>query len=198
MPYDENFYRMYRKYLQEPTVRQNHNHVFALFASLVLPETPRVVDLGCGIGEYATYDSYHVFYVGVDLNNNTGSNITNFVQADYMTLDFQELLHFMPNAFVSLFSIECCCSVSAKYAFYEKLFKTFPSIRCGLAGGFFYESRRDKETTSETGDIISYQSIEDPARNISRIFTELRVHLRTPSEMFGQDVIEVWKFFVRK
>ena len=195
MPYDENFYRMYRQYLQEPIVRRNHDHVFALFASLLLPEKPRVMDLGCGIGEYATFDSHHTAYAGVDLNN-TG-NVANFVQADYRALDFKEELSFAPNAFISLFSIECCHPAIAKYAFYEKLFKAFPWIQCGLAGGFFYESRRDKETVSETGDIVSFQSTEDPAQHISGIFTELRLHLRTPSAMFGQDVVEVWKFFVR-
>ncbi len=196
MPYDENFYRMYREYLQEQVVRQNHDHVFTLFSSLMLPETPRIIDLGCSIGEYAIYDSHHTAYAGIDLNNTSG--VANFVQADYTTLSFKELLPFVPNSFISLFSIECCHPVKIRYALYEKLFTEFPSIRCGLAGGFFYASRRDKETVSETGDIVSYQSIEDPAQYISRIFTELRVHLQTPSTMFGQDVVEVWKFFVRK
>lgn len=198
MPYDENFYRMYREYLQERTVRQNHNHVFTLFASLVLPETPRVIDLGCGLGEYAAHDLHHSAYAGIDLNNTGG--VANFVQADYMNLGFKDFLPFVPNSFISLFSVECCHLVETRYALYEKLFNEFPSIRCGLAGGFFYESRRNKETVSESGDIVSHQSIEDPAQYISSIFTELRVHLRTPSAMFGQDVdvIEVWKFFVRK
>ena len=196
MSYDKNFYRMYREYLQEPMVRQNHNHIFALFSSLVLPEKPRVIDLGCGIGEYANYDSHHNAYVGVDLNN-TG-NIKNFIQADYTALNFKEFLSFIPNSFISLFSIECCHPVEEKYAFYEELFNTFSSIQYGLAGGFFYESRRNKERVSETGNIISYQSTEDPAQHISTIFTELRVHLQTPSKMFGQDVVEVWKFFIRK
>ena len=196
MPYDENFYRMYREYLQEPIVRNNHDHIFSLFESLLLPYSPCVMDLGCGVGEYATYDYSRIAYVGIDLNN-TGS-VTPFVQADYLKLDFGNLLPFLPNAFISLFSIECCQSAKKKYALYNRLFSTFPTVKCGLAGGFFYESRHDQETVSETGEIVSYQTIEDPSLHISNLFTELRIHLRTPSKMFGDDVVEVWKFFVRK
>ncbi|MBI2035678.1 MAG: class I SAM-dependent methyltransferase [Candidatus Liptonbacteria bacterium] len=196
MPYDENFYRMYREYLQEQTVRRNHDHVFSLFASLLLHDSPRVMDLGCGIGEYATYDQQHAAYVGVDLNN-TGSVIP-FVQADYLKLNFGNLLPFLPNAFISLFSIECCHSSESKYTLYNRIFSTFPAVKYGLVGGFFYESRRNQETVSEAGEIVSYQTIEDPSLHISPLFTELRIHIRTPSRMFGNDVIEVWKLLVRK
>lgn len=196
MPYDENFYRMYLEYLREPTVRRNHSHMFVLFASLLLPDSPRVMDLGCGLGEYATYDPHHTAYTGIDLNN-TG-NVAQFIQADYTALDFKHLLPFLPNAFISLFSTECCHPVEKKYDLYHRLFATFPAIRRGLASGFFYESRRSEEVVSETGEIVSFQTIEDPSRHISDLFTELRIHLRTPSQMFGGDVIEVWKFFVRK
>lgn len=196
MPYDENFYRMYRQYLQEQIVRTNHDHVFSLFASLLLPDSPLVMDLGCGIGEYATYDTHHAAYVGVDLNN-TGS-VASFLQADYLKLDFVSLLPFSPNAFTSLFSIECCHAAEKRYDFYNRIFSKYPTIKCGLVGGFFYESRRDQETVSETGEIVSYQTIENPSLYISDLFTELRIHIRTPSQMFGDDVIEVWKLLVRK
>ena len=196
MAYDENFYRMYRGYLQEQVVRRNHDHLFSLFASLLLPDTPRVMDLGCGIGEYTIYDRRHTAYVGIDLNN-TGS-VTPFVQADYIALDFEHRLSFSPNAFISLFSIECCHPAAKKYDLYNQIFSKFPTIKCGLAGGFFYESRRCQEMVSEAGEIISYQTIEDPSNFISDLFTELRIHIRTPSQMFGNDVVEVWKLFVRK
>lgn len=196
MPYDENFYRIYSEYLRESIVRKHHDHVFTLFAALLLPDSPRVIDLGCGLGEYTMYDSRHAAYAGIDLNN-TG-RIDHFIQADYTALDFGHLLPFSPNAFISLFSIECCHPVEKKYDFYNQLFSVFPTIRCGIAGGFFYESRRGKETVSETGEIISYQTIEDPSLHISGLFTELRIHLHTPSQMFGNDVVEVWKLFVRK
>jgi len=196
MPYDENFYQMYRAYLKESVVRRNHDHVCSLFASLLLPDSPRVMDLGCGIGEYATYDRRHIEYIGIDLNN-TGS-VVPFIQADYLKLDFGNLLPFVPNAFISLFSIECFHTAESKHAFYNRLFSAFPTVMCGLVGGFFYESRRNQETVSEAGEIISYQTIEDPSLHISPLFTELRIHLRTPSQMFGDDVVEVWKLFVRR
>ena len=196
MPYDESFYQKYREYLQEQAVRRNHDHIFKIFASLLHPDSPHVIDLGCGTGEYATYDRRHAAYVGIDLNNAASANL--FVQADYLNLDFINLLPFLPNAFVSLFSVECCHSAESKYAFYNRIFSEFLTIRCGVASGFFYESRRNCETVSETGEIISYQTIEDPSLHISSQFSELRIHLHTPSKMFGDDVVEVWKLFVRK
>jgi len=196
MPYDENFYRIYRRYLEESTVRRSHDHVFTLFASLLFPDRPRVIDLGCGIGEYALYDVYHTEYVGVDLNN-TGE-VKKFIEADYMALGFGRSVPFLPNAFISSFSIECCHGVEQKYNFYNRVFSLFPTVHCGLVGGFFYESKRDNDVVSETGGIESHQTIEDPSLHISDLFTELRIHLRTPSKMFGADVIEVWKLFVRK
>ena len=196
MPYDENFYRMYRQYLQERIVRGNHDHIFSLFASLLSPYSPRVMDLGCGIGEYATYDLHHTAYIGIDINN--AGSVAPFIQADYLKLDFGSLLPFLPNSFISLFSIECCHAAEKKYDFYNNIFSAFPTVKYGLAGGFFYESRRNQETVSEAGEIVSYQTIEDPSLYISDLFTELRMHLRTPSNMFGKDVIEVWKLFIRK
>ena len=196
MPYDENFYRMYREYLQESMVRQNHNHVFALFSSLMLPEEPRVIDLGCGLGEYATHDPHHTAYAGIDLNNTGG--VVNFVQADYRDLDFGDKLSFVPNAFISLFSIELFNPAEARYALYKRIFDQFPSVNFGLVVGMLYESKRGQEVVEETGGLTSYQTIEDPSLFISDVFTESRICLKTPSAMFGNDVIDVWKFFVRK
>jgi hypothetical protein len=177
-------------------VRANHDHMFSIFASLLFPTYPHIMDLGCGIGEYPTYDHHHSAYIGIDLNN-TGS-LPNFVQADYTALDFGRHLPFAPNAFISLFSIECCHTTEKKYDLYDRIFSTFPTVKYGLVGGFFYESRRNKETVSETGELVSYQTIEDPSLHISKLFTELRVHLQVPSKMFGDDVVEVWKMFIRK
>ena len=195
MPYDKNFYKLYKNYLEEPAVRRNHDYVFECFKNLTGELGLSVVDLGCGMGEYQTYGGTHENYVGVDLNN-TGK-IRNFVSADYHKLNFAKKLPFKPNVFVSLFSIECCNSAKEKYALYNKIFKTLPSIRYGLVGGFFYESKRNLETVEEAGKIISYQTIEDSSCYISQLFSEFRLHIRTPSVMFGQDVIEVWKFFIR-
>ncbi len=196
MPYDEIFYQRYREYLKEGVVRKNHDRMFELLPLLALPNELRVIDLGCGTGEYITYDQRHALYAGVDLNN-TG-NVAPFIQRDYCALDFAPLVPFTPNAFVSLFSIECSYPPEAKYGLYSRIFSAFPHLRCGLSAGFYYESRRDQPTVTEAGEIESYQTIEKSPVDDSYLFRESRILLRTPSEMFGQDVVEVWKFFVRK
>ena len=194
MAYDAEFYRMYQAYLREEIVRTNHDRVFECFYKFTQPTQLFVADLGCGLGEYSLYGPY-TKYVGVDIND-TGQ-VRNFVQTDYHSLDFVNLLPFTPTAFVSLFSIECCHSVEDKYALYEKIFTGISSMRYGLVGGFFYESKRNLETVGETGGIVSYQTIEDPSRHISKTFSEYRMHVRTPSKMFGEDVIEIWKILNR-
>lgn len=194
MAYDAEFYKMYQAYLKEEAVRANHDNVFECFRNFTKPTPLLVADLGCGLGEYSLHGHY-IEYAGVDLNN--AGQVRNFVQADYHSLDFVHFLPFVPTAFVSLFSIECCHSIEDKYALYEKIFKNIPSIQHGLIGGFFYESKRGLETVGETGGIISYQTIEDPSRYISKTFSEYRIHMHTPSQMFGKDVIEVWKILNR-
>ncbi|OGF61698.1 hypothetical protein A2662_02290 [Candidatus Giovannonibacteria bacterium RIFCSPHIGHO2_01_FULL_45_33] len=185
---------MYRAYLQEKTVRRNHNKVFECFRKFTGLTPLFVADLGCGLGEYSLYGHYNE-YAGVDMNN--AGQIQNFVRADYNNLDFVRALHFMPTVFVSLFSIECCLSADDKYALYKKIFCGIPWIQHALVGGFFYESKRDLEMVGETGGIVSYQTIEDPSKYISEVFSECRIHMRTPSKMFGDDVIEVWKILSR-
>ena len=194
MAYDESFYRLYLDYLKEKTVRRSHNRAFEAFQKFTRPDSMLVMDIGCGLGEYSMHGHY-ADYAGIDLNN--VGQIKSFVQADYHDFGFVDELPFRPTAFVSLFSIECCHSAERKYALYERIFTDIPSIKYGLVGGFFYESKREFETVGETGGIISYQTIEDPSHYISGTFLELRVHLQTPSKMFGKDVIEVWKILSR-
>lgn len=195
MAYDKQFFEMYCEYLAEKTVRLNHNRIFGHFWAFTQMEALYVADLGCGLGEYSLRGWYKD-YAGIDLNN--AGDIRNFVQADYHDLGFVGRLPFRPNAFVSLFSIECCHPAVKKYALYEKIFTETPSIDYGLAGGFFYESRRGLETVEEAGGNTSYQTVEDPSKHISERFDELRLHIRTPSKMFGEDVIEVWKILSRR
>lgn len=196
MAYDTEFYQMYREYLQEKTVRANHYKIFKYFRMFTHSTSLRVVDMGCGLGEYSQYGHY-AEYVGVDVND--AGQVGNFVCADYHDLTLADLSQFacVPTAFVSLFSIECFHSAKEKYALYRKIFNNIPSLKYGLVGGFFYESKRDLETVGEAGEIISYQTIEDPSKYISDIFSEFRIHIHTPSKMFGDDVIEVWKILSR-
>lgn len=195
MAYDEEFYQKYGAYLLESTVRASHDLVFRHFGRFVWPEGLLVVDLGCGLGEYQTYGHYHD-YVGVDLNY--VGQVGNFVCADYHDFSFLNRLPFAPTAFVSLFSTENFHSAGDKYALYKKIFAEVPSIQYGLVSGFFYEGRRMFDKVEENGKIVSYQTIEDPAPYISDTFSEFRLHVRTPSKMWGADVVEVWKIFCRR
>lgn len=211
MAYDEEFYELYRQYLEEPIVRQNHDRMFRLFAQLIHRgrakghhyfRRPTVVDLGCGTGEYEHYDREHARYAGVDVND-TGSGPNFIPTSDYRSFDWLENLAFEPNAFISLFSIEPNAALSAedKYEFYEEVFKRLPSIKFAMVSGFFYRSQKDLPIVGETGGIQSAQTIEDPSDFISEVFTEFRAHIETPSKMFGpepHEIVEVWKFFMRK
>jgi len=197
MAYDKAFYDAYREYLKEESVRVSHDFIFGCFQKMA-GENLYVIDFGCGLGEYWQYGC-PLMYTGVDVND--FDQKFKLINLDYHGLDAVQSsinLRFVPNAFVSLFSVECFHSVQDRYEFYRKVFQTFPQISFGLVGGFFYEGKRDQETVEETGGIVSYQTIEDPALYISDIFTEFRLHIKTPSQMFGSDVIEVWKIFIRR
>ncbi len=213
MAYDKKFFERYSEYLEEPTVRKNHDWMFRCFARLVtVPHYhPITIDLGCGTGEFWYYGARsQLDYIGIDKENNLrGPHSDDFIQADYLVLDFGSELKAMTDrlprqfsgpvtTFVSLFSAEIIQSAKDKYAFYERLFAAFPTLKYGLVSGFFYESKRDQEKVGETGGIESYQTIERPEDYISPTFTEMRVHMKTPSTMFGPDVVEVWKILVRR
>lgn len=191
MSYTDEFYKQYNDYLKEPLVRMIHNKMFHIFTAGRIPL--RILDLGCGLGEY-----YHYYgkgcadYYGVD-KNNCGSHCSDVL--DYTTDKL--LLPFEPNGFISLFSAECCLDSKQKYTLYDKIFDDFPSIRTGLVSGFFYQRQREQLTVSEAGGIVSYQSIEDASRFISSKFLEFRLHVNVPSAMFGPDVVEVWKLLMK-
>lgn len=201
MAYDKQFYDKYQAYLKEKTVRDSHDFVFDQFWKMTSGQHLRTIDLGCGLGEYHQYNLafFSDRYVGVDANDFPRD--FKYICGDYNDLGSIRKaldLDFRPEVFVSLFSIECCCSPLYKYHLYDRVFMTFPQIKFGLVGGFFYEKARSEETVLETGGITSHQTIEDASLFVSDIFTEFRLHIRTPSQMFGQDVVEVWKFLIRR
>jgi hypothetical protein len=77
------------------------------------------------------------------------------------------------------------------------MFNTYP-IQKALVSGFYYEHAAKDDTVSESGDLISFQTIQPIERYQSRVFDETRIVMRTPSEFFGRDVVEVWKILERK
>jgi SAM-dependent methyltransferase len=201
--YDQAFYSAYLRYLAEPVVRRNHDEMFEFFrrwtgpCSLQVGPWLSVVDLGCGLGEFERHGDWRR-YVGVD-RNDTGK-VKDFIHGDYSDLaGVKALLRWEPDAFVSLFSIEACFLPDERYTLYDRVFDAWPSIRFGMVSGFYYQNRLDEPVVSEAGGaIVSCQTIEKQADFLSSRFFEVRTSLRTPSELFGDDVVEVWKFFARR
>lgn len=192
MGYDAEFFADYKKYLREPRVRRSHDRAFNWFNDNC-PHAS-VVDFGCGLGEFYRFARPH-WYIGFDQMVRD----VDFPSAelDYLRDDWQKYLFFTPNVFVSLFSVEAFLPVSERYAFYAKTFRENPTITCGLVSGFFYRDRRDQETVGESGGIVSYQTREAPGDHPCEGFEEQWLVLGTPSTMFGESVVEVWKLFFR-
>ena len=84
-----------------------------------------------------------------------------------------------------------------KYEFYEKIFNN-TSIQYGLVAGFFYLDQRDLLYCKEEGFEKVYMTTERQLDYYSDTFEEWRQYIHVPSEMFGPNLMEVWKFFKRK
>ena len=83
-----------------------------------------------------------------------------------------------------------------RYELYDRLFAEIPGLHFGLVSGFIHKERGYYYAVEEHG-IPSYQSIERQFDFVSPLFTEFRCYIEVPSEFFGKDVAEVWKFFRR-
>lgn len=188
MSYNAEFYKTYRNYLQEPEVRQAHNEMLDKFAQDY--GIMNTIDLGCGLCEYFYYGK-HSKYKGVDKNCICTDPRIEIWEADYSRIELPE----ETEAFVSLFSTECCLSAVQKYGLYIKLFRT-SKVKAALVSGFFYKGLEDEEMVDESCG-KSYQTVESAAKWICDPFKEYRIYIPVPSYMFGRDVIEVWKFLVR-
>jgi SAM-dependent methyltransferase len=191
LSYNDDFYASYAKYLDEPVVRYNHNHVFNIFRTWFGGGAMRVLDLGCGTGEFKTncpaVDAYH----GVDLMDSPAADEVQDYRVSMPAPPFE------PNCLVSLFSIEACTPAPKRYAIYNAMFDRF-DIDKALVSGFYYEHAADKPTVTEAGDLVSYQTIEPLEAFKTDRFSETRIIMATPSKFFGKDVIEVWKILERK
>lgn len=195
MPYDEAFYTQYAAYLREPTVREAHDWIFSI-AFLNDALRLSVVDFGCGQHREWLMHSRRAFpqhYIGVDQNPTpTGLDI----QADYRTMDLTTLPDHL-TSFVSLFSSEITEPYYHNYPFYNRVFQTCPNIKAGLVSGFFYDGRRKEQPITEAGGVVSWQTLEKPDAKRCVGYTEKRITLPVPSQMFGPNVYEVWKLFER-
>lgn len=194
--YNEAFFKLYSEYLRELTVRRNHDRAFGLW-SMSMPSDPDVVDLGCGMGEFYHYGDSNQ-YVGIDLAPRLPQGAS-AIAADYTKKEWAEKLPFKPTAFVSLFSIEPVFSPATRYNYYTWLFKEFPTLQYGLTAGFYYADKYHLPSVGETGGIESFQTNTLLGSDYgSYPFNEEWLTMRTPSKMFGNEVVEVWKFLTRK
>lgn len=199
MSYNQEFFTEYKNYLQEPLVRNVHNWMFRIFED-TFPQWKcpfNIIDFGCGqCCEYHNYGQVSG-YVGLDLDPIRRPTM---YQCDYTKVSSDEIKRFATfplHGFVSLFSTECCMAAPEKYAFYDKVFDEY-EMQTGLVSGFYYKNRIKEEKVSETGGIVSYQTIEAQKDYIPKRFIEMRTCVNVPSKMFGPDVVEVWKLLIRK
>lgn len=203
MPYDDAFFDAYRQYLLEPGVRDAHNRVFHAFRRFVGGGmSPRVIDLGCGTGEFFHHGPW-VAYVGIDktprIAREAYQDRARVIEADYAHVDSWRGRITDPEAFVSLFAIEPTLGTPDRQSLYAQLFEKIPSLKWGLSAGFYYSSKMTSPTVEEPGGIVSYQAIEPLGLyNAIAGVSEERMVMRVPSKMFGPDVVEVWKFFARE
>ena len=194
MTYDKDFFKKYEKYLQEPTVREVHDKMFN-FAANYPSLKRRVLDLGCGNQEYYNYTRPE-YYVGVD--NLNAQELLDVKKIDYRNVSEIINLINMYNftGVVSLFSTEITGSYSANNLLYNNLF-TQTNLDSMMVSGFYYDdTRRNHEIIEEIGGIFSFQSNFSYVR--SDLYTETRITAPCPSKLFGDSVIEVWRFLTKK
>lgn len=194
MAYDGDFYEAYEAYLREPRVRTKHDQIFDLWAAVA--EAEYVIDLGCGkSNEYFRFGHPVSGYQGFDVNE---ANYA--ITANYRKPEFIETIHgldWKPDAFVSLFSVECTATALENAELYERLFREVPTIQHALVAGFYYTRRRTTNPVKEAGDIVSWQTNSRIEHDSSDVYDELRITAEVPSTMFGEDVVEVWRILSR-
>jgi hypothetical protein len=197
MGYDGDFYEAYERYLQEERVRDKHDVVLDMWHTATWPNSSYVVDLGCGkSNEYFRFGPDVKAYQGFDVEESQHGMVL-----DYRSPELVEAvrsLDWKPDAFVSLFSIECTATPIENAELYERLFRETPTLKHGLVAGFYYAGRRDENPIKETGDIVSWQTVDRIEDAVSDVYDEIRVVTRVPSAMFGENVVEVWRILTRR
>jgi hypothetical protein len=212
--YGSDFYTAYAEQIKEPRVRKVHDRLFEM-TNHVGPTLAdrsafdRVLDLGCGqSNEFYTYGGGGgSCYVGVDLHplplTKLGGRLSTAltVQGDFNDVDLS--VHLVEEhkltAIVSLYGIENNGPCEQNYALYRSLFQRTP-IRSILTVGFYYGRAPHDEIFVEDIGFEVYQSVQplEKTKSLSDgLFDEIRIEASCPSNLFGEDVIEVWKLLTR-
>jgi hypothetical protein len=205
MGYDPDFYARYEAYVTEPRVRLKHDKFLRVWNTIrVGPADLRtlgsVIDLGCG--RAMEYQRFHpgAHYTGFDQNAvEMDVPRRRVVQADYRDPEFlNRKFDLPPTHFVSLFSAEITAPAHTNKALYERLFTRIPTIQAGLVSGFYYtDARIDQNPVREAGGLVSWQTLNHLEQDRSEVYDEVRLTAAVPSDLFGEDVIEIWRVFTR-
>lgn len=198
MAYDPEFYKLYEAYQQEPIVRANHDRMFKFASTLGFED---ILDLGCGQYTEFLKHSKCKSYFGIDMNAiNSWSDTATIAKGNYRNLYLVSAMlnGRRPDAFVSLFSTEIMADAKENATFYQEIFEKIPSVSQGLVAGFYYWNRKNENPVTENGGLLSYQTNAPLENDLSDKLSETRIEMHTPSTLFGQDVIEVWRFLHRK
>ena len=192
------FYDDYAKYLVEPRVRKVHDAVFN--AIKVHPAFQRVIDLGCGKGNEFCHYGKPDFYLGIDQNAdivNDEHRVTE--RLDYRHLDAikARIKDHGLTGVISLFSTEPTKPRDDNNAFYEALFRD-TDVNAILVSGFYYKDKKGQETVKEEkAGVTSYQTSGDIDRPDAKLFHETRVEIPCPSNLFGEQPVEVYRLLQR-
>ncbi len=188
--YTNEFFTLYRDYLNEPRVRDQHNTAFDLFEIYTGCNIKHVIDLGCGLMEYKDRGVY-VSYQGYD-------KVPSSPEVEVLDYTTIQKLPKEADTVVSLFSIEACLPNEEKYKLYNTLFANNPKLKFMLSSGFYYnDSRKNTQIVEEAGGITSYQTIDELGLYSIDGVEEQRLTMKTPSKLFGPTVVEVYKMFKR-
>lgn len=199
---DGTFWEEYGRYVQESMPR--HRRVIEMLLTTVPGGDFRVLDLGCGqvmegFRLMSPEGQSAAWYRGVDRDPH-GSAISMGLawRMDYGDVAaLCKRCHdegFMPDIVVSLFSAEVVQRQHDAEALYRGVLAGLPSVRAVLSVGFFYEGKEHEPTVIEPGGLVSFQTIGPHLKGDLR---ETRVVERGPSELFGPNVIEVWRLIER-
>lgn len=200
MGYNEEFFKQYSQYLDEPIVRKSHDFALRMFSPFV-KKKDIIADIGCGqCCEYYNFGPFGNYknYIGFDLDPIVDPFI-NTIKCDYRDPSFVGLLNDNNvNIFVSLFSTEITADYETNCNYYSKIIND-TKIKAGLVAGFYYHNKQDENPITETGDIKSWQTLENikPINELMAGIKETRITMPVPSKMFGDDVIEIWRIFER-
>lgn len=206
---DKEFWAKYVAY-QEETFKQHKAYYDACVSVGSVPQFADYLDLGCGpTGHAQRLIKHQNQYVGIDRvipNSKPSSDRYAYVRGDY--LDARDLNSAVslfendevnnPRVGVSFFSTEVAINPIKSIQLYRYLFENHVDYM--IVSGFYYGERYQADKVTEAGGLESWQSVRMPRKLEDPVeYREtFRITAHTPSELFGDDVYEVWRVLESK